>query len=118
MNYLNVIHQYQERNQKQEMHQYQETKHNKRYLFFFFYFYFLFTNNIYFIYKQKGVVVIAGALLEKAEELLEKDIHPVALPDAWKIACIESVKIFENMSKSISLSSRELLINSAITSLS
>eukprot|EP00484_Ammonia_sp_Unknown_P003341 CAMPEP_0197075360 /NCGR_PEP_ID=MMETSP1384-20130603/211571_1 /TAXON_ID=29189 /ORGANISM="Ammonia sp." /LENGTH=535 /DNA_ID=CAMNT_0042514205 /DNA_START=62 /DNA_END=1669 /DNA_ORIENTATION=+ len=65
-----------------------------------------------------SVCVIAGALLEKAEELLEKGIHPVALSDAWKIAAAESCRILRAMSYPIELSNRDQLIKGAITSLS
>jgi len=65
-----------------------------------------------------SVVVLAGALLQVAEELLEKGIHPVALADAWKLAAAESVSILRRMSSPVSLSDRAQLVQSAVTSLS
>merc|ERR1719445_2992021 len=65
-----------------------------------------------------SVVVLAGALLQVAEELLEKGIHPVALADAWKLAAAESVSILRRMSSPVSLSDRQQLVQSAVTSLS
>lgn len=64
-----------------------------------------------------SVCVIAGALLEKAEELLERGIHPMQLSDAWKIAAKQSKLILKEMARDISLSDRPTLIHSAITSL-
>lgn len=65
-----------------------------------------------------SVCVIAGSLLEKAEELLEKGIHPVALSDAWKLAAAQSCKILREMSYPVKLTDRDQLIKSAVTSLS
>merc|ERR1719410_1879278 len=65
-----------------------------------------------------SVCVIAGSLLQKAEELLEKGIHPVALSDAWKLASQESVRLLRAMSYPVKLSDRDQLIKSAVTSLS
>ena len=65
-----------------------------------------------------SVCVIAGSLLEKAEELLEKGIHPVALSDSWKLAAAQSCKILREMSYPVKLTDRQQLIKSAVTSLS
>merc|ERR1719384_2960600 len=65
-----------------------------------------------------SVCVIAGSLLERAEELLEKGIHPVALSDAWKLAAAEACRVLRQMSYPVKLSDRDQLIKSAVTSLS
>merc|ERR1719412_2272749 len=65
-----------------------------------------------------SVCVIAGSLLERAEDLLEKGIHPVALSDAWELAAAESCRILRSMSYPVKLSDRDQLIKSAVTSLS
>merc|ERR1719410_2060604 len=65
-----------------------------------------------------SVCVIAGSLLERAEDLLEKGIHPVALSDAWKLAAAESCRVLRSMSYVVKLSDRDQLIKSAVTSLS
>jgi len=64
------------------------------------------------------VCVIAGALLEKAEELLEKGIHPVALADAWKLAAAQCFSILRDIALPVDLSDRDSLIKLAITALS
>ena len=35
----------------------------------------------------KSVVIIAGSLLEKAEDLINKNVHPTVVVDGYRIAC-------------------------------
>lgn len=65
-----------------------------------------------------SVCVIAGALLEKAEELLAKGIHPVTLADAWKLAATKCCEFLREISMPVDLLDKQSLINSAVTSLS
>jgi len=66
-----------------------------------------------------GVVVLAGALLEKAEALLDKGIHPLKISAGYDAACNMAIahmsKIAENMEWSPS--NIEPLVKSAMTSL-
>ena len=39
-----------------------------------------------------GVVVIAGALLEQAQRLLDKGIHPLKIADGFEKACDMAVR--------------------------
>lgn len=64
-----------------------------------------------------SVVVIAGALLEAAERLLQKGIHPTAISDAFQRCGNKAVEILTAMSKPVELSDRESLVKSASTSL-
>lgn len=64
-----------------------------------------------------SVVVVAGALLEAAERLLQKGIHPTAISDAFQRCSAKAVEILTAMSKPVELSDRESLIKSASTSL-
>lgn len=64
-----------------------------------------------------SVVVVAGALLEAAERLLQKGIHPTAISDAFGRCSSKAVEILTAMSKPVELSDRESLIKSASTSL-
>lgn len=64
-----------------------------------------------------SVVVVAGALLEAAEKLLQKGIHPTAISDAFQRCSTKAVQILTEMSTPIELSDRESLIKSASTSL-
>jgi T-complex protein 1 subunit epsilon len=44
-----------------------------------------------------GVVVFAGALLEQAQKLLDKGIHPLRIADGFEKACDIAVKKIENI---------------------
>ncbi|XP_055382730.1 T-complex protein 1 subunit delta [Condylostylus longicornis] len=64
-----------------------------------------------------SVVVLAGALLEAAEKLLHKGIHPSAISDSFQKCAVKAVEILTEMSTPIELTDRESLIKSASTSL-
>lgn len=64
-----------------------------------------------------SVVVIAGALLEAAERLLQKDIHPTLISDSFQKAAAKAVEILVGMSKSIDMTNKQLLHQTASTSL-
>ena len=51
-----------------------------------------------------GVVVLAGALLEQSEVLLEKGIHPTRIAEGFERACNYAVKTLEQISDSIDIS--------------
>ncbi|ETN74840.1 T-complex protein 1, delta subunit [Necator americanus] len=63
------------------------------------------------------VVVIAGALLDAAQTLLQKGIHPTTISDSFQAAATEAEKILVGMSSSVDLSNDELLVKMATTSL-
>ncbi|VDN23704.1 unnamed protein product, partial [Cylicostephanus goldi] len=63
------------------------------------------------------VVVIAGALLDAAQTLLQKGIHPTTISDSFQAAALEAEKILEEMSSPVDLSNDELLVKMATTSL-
>jgi len=63
------------------------------------------------------VVVIAGALLNAAEQLLGKGIHPSIISDAWLLAQRQSEEILKSIAIPVDLKDRNSLINAAITSL-
>lgn len=64
-----------------------------------------------------SVVVIAGALLEAAEKLLLKGIHPTQISDSFQRCATKAVEILTDMSTPIELNDKESLIKSASTSL-
>lgn len=64
-----------------------------------------------------SVVIVAGALLEAAEKLLQKGIHPTSISDAFQRAAAKAVEILSLMSRPVELVDRESLIKSASTSL-
>lgn len=64
-----------------------------------------------------SVVVIAGALLEAAERLLQKGIHPTLISDAFQKAAGKAVEILTNMSIPVNLSDKHCLVQAAATAL-
>jgi len=64
-----------------------------------------------------GVVVLAGALLEQAEGLLDKGIHPTKIADGFNMACKHAVSVLENAAEKFPVGDREALIKCAMTAL-
>merc|ERR1740121_3079444 len=64
-----------------------------------------------------SVVVLAGALLQAAEQLLKKGIHPQTITEAFLQAAEKADEILTNVSLPVDLGNREQLLQSAITSL-
>lgn len=64
-----------------------------------------------------SVVVVAGALLEAAEKLLNMGIHPTAISDAFQRCARKAVEILTQMSQPIDLNDHETLVKIASTSL-
>merc|ERR1719266_419131 len=64
-----------------------------------------------------SVVVICGSLLEAADRLLKKGIHPTSISEAFQKAAVKSVEILTAMATPVDLSDREKLLSSANTSL-
>ena len=64
-----------------------------------------------------SVVVLAGRLLEKAEELLDKNVHPTIIVDGYKQASDRALKILDDIAIKVSPTDREMLKKVAITSM-
>jgi len=64
-----------------------------------------------------SAVVIAGALLEKAESLLENDIHPVIIADGYKKASKEALLLLNDIAKKVDPQDREVLEKIANTAM-
>lgn len=71
-----------------------------------------------------SVVIFAGAFLSACKSLLERKLHPSLISDALKVVGDESIKILEQMKipfkseKDFTPEERNILVNSASTSLS
>jgi len=64
------------------------------------------------------VVVICGALLEAAKELLAHGSHPTRISDAFQRAAAEAMKVLDTMAIPFDLKDRDAMIKAAQTSLS
>uniref|UniRef100_A0A0N5AXS3 T-complex protein 1 subunit epsilon n=1 Tax=Syphacia muris TaxID=451379 RepID=A0A0N5AXS3_9BILA len=64
-----------------------------------------------------GVVVLAGALLEQAENLLIKGIHPIKIADGFDLACKKALTTLDEIADVFPIKDRDLLIETAMTSL-
>jgi len=64
-----------------------------------------------------SVVVLCGSLLEAADRLLKKGLHPTSISEAFQKAAEKSVEILTNMAQPVDLSDRDKLLQSANTSL-
>jgi len=66
-----------------------------------------------------GVVVLAGALLEQSESLLDRGIHPIRIADGFERACALAVDHLDKISDRIEFSKKNTrnLLRSAVTSL-
>jgi len=62
-------------------------------------------------------VVFAGALLEKAEKLLEKDVHSTVIIDGYEAASARALELLGELAKVIKPDDRESLIKIAKTSM-
>jgi chaperonin GroEL (HSP60 family) len=64
-------------------------------------------------------LVLAGALLEQSEALLDRGIHPIRIADGFDRACAIAVEALDRVSERIEFSreSTENLLRTAMTSL-
>ena len=62
-------------------------------------------------------VVFAGALLEKAEKLLEKNVHSTVIVDGYQTAAAKALELLAHISKSVLPDDRESLLKIAKTSM-
>ncbi len=64
-----------------------------------------------------SAVVLAGALLEKAEELLDKDVHPTVIVDGYSKASRRAIEALEDVAEKVTASDKEWLVKVARTSM-
>jgi len=64
-----------------------------------------------------SAVVIAGALLEKAESLIENEIHPIIIADGYKKAANKAILLLMEIAKKIDINDKDTLEKIARTSM-
>ncbi|MER3407958.1 MAG: thermosome subunit, partial [Nitrososphaera sp.] len=62
-------------------------------------------------------VVFAGALLEKAEELINKDVHPSVIVDGYNASAEQALKLLEKIAIKVDVSDKDMLLKIAKTSM-
>ncbi|HXY82301.1 MAG TPA: thermosome subunit beta [Candidatus Saccharimonadales bacterium] len=63
------------------------------------------------------VVILTGELLDKAEKLLEKEVHPTIIVEGFKNAADKARNILDGLSETINATDSEMLRKVAITSM-
>jgi len=64
-----------------------------------------------------SVVILAGALIEKAEELITKDVHPTIIVDGYRKSSVKAIEILNNLAQKIDPGDKSQLIRIAKTSM-
>jgi thermosome len=64
-----------------------------------------------------SAVILAGALLERAEELIDKDVHPIIIVDGYKKAEDKAKEILKTIAIKVEPKDKEWLNKIAITSM-
>jgi thermosome len=64
-----------------------------------------------------SVVVLAGALIEKAEDLITKDVHPTIIVDGYRKSATKAIEILNNIAQKIDANDKEQLIRVAKTAM-
>ena len=74
---------------------------------------------IYISHSRLGTLVLAGALLEQSQALLDRGIHPIRIADGFDRACKVAVEHLDKISDRItySLNDTSNLLKTAMTSL-
>ena len=64
-----------------------------------------------------SVVVLAGSLIEKAEELIGKDVHPTIIVDGYRKSSTKAIEILNNIAQKVDPKDKSQLIKVAATSM-
>ena len=64
-----------------------------------------------------SVVVLAGSLIEKAEELIAKDVHPTIIVDGYRKSATKAIEILNHIAQKVDPKDKSQLIKVAQTSM-
>src|SRR6058998_2136847 len=64
-----------------------------------------------------SVVVLAGALIEKAEELINKDVHPTIIVDGYRKAATKTIEVLNSIAQKVEGNDKVALIRIAKTAI-
>ena len=64
-----------------------------------------------------SAVIIAGELLSRAEELIDKNIHPTIIIDGYKMAAEKALETLDKIAMPVDLKSQDYLKKAAITAM-
>ncbi|MDQ2685300.1 MAG: TCP-1/cpn60 chaperonin family protein [Thermoproteota archaeon] len=64
-----------------------------------------------------SVVVLAGSLIEKAEELIAKNVHPTVIVDGYRKCAVRAIELLNNIAIKVTNNEKEQLIKIAKTSM-
>lgn len=62
-----------------------------------------------------SVVVICGSLLKKAQELLNRGVHPTVVADSFNKAALRACEVLESIAIPVDLADRQQLITASTT---
>ena len=64
-----------------------------------------------------SVVVLAGSLIERAEELITKNVHPTVIVDGYRKTAFKAIEILNSIAMKVNAGEKEQLIKIAKTSM-
>jgi len=64
-----------------------------------------------------SVVVLAGSLVERAEELIAKNVHPTVIVDGYRKSAFKAIEILNSIAMKVNAGEKEQLIKIAKTSM-
>src|SRR6187549_378721 len=64
-----------------------------------------------------SVVVLAGSLIERAEELITKNVHPTVIVDGYRKSAFKAIEILNSIAMKVNAGEKEQLIKIARTSM-
>lgn len=62
-------------------------------------------------------VIIAGGLLEKAEKLLDDEVHPTVIVKGYRLASVKARELYASISEDVTIKDKQLLRQIALTSM-